>query len=218
MILKPYVVRQGDTLTTLSLQRGFDANEVWNHEKNAELKALRGDMDVLYPSDLLFLPDKPASTVPIKAGAANAFKITLPTITLRIAFADEEGPYAGEEFVVEGIALPVEGTTDGDGVATFAIPHNTKKPIVTFPKRRESFVVQIGHLDPVTTASGVRQRLTQLGYLGAPMPVTEANRAKALAAYELEQAIRAFQRAEDLVETGTADQPTREALVEIFGS
>jgi hypothetical protein len=43
MVLQPYIVRQGDTMTCLAMKRGFDAEEIWNHVKNREIRELRSD-------------------------------------------------------------------------------------------------------------------------------------------------------------------------------
>ena len=36
--MKPYVVKQGDYLLKIAHLAGFDADDVWGHAKNADLK------------------------------------------------------------------------------------------------------------------------------------------------------------------------------------
>ena len=55
---KPYVVKAGDYTKKLAHTLGFDADEVWNDPKNAELKKLRKDPDMLVAGDVLFVPEK----------------------------------------------------------------------------------------------------------------------------------------------------------------
>jgi murein L,D-transpeptidase YcbB/YkuD len=175
-------------------------------------------MDTLYPGDLLFLPSRTETLLEFKKGTTNTYVASVPRITVRIAFEDDDGPYAGEDFVVEETNPPIEGTTDNDGIAEFMLPYTIKKAKVHLLERKEVFIVDIGHLDPVNTASGVRQRLSQLGYLPQPCPVTDAGLAKRVLTYEMEQALREFQRDNGIEENGTVDQATRDALVEAFGS
>jgi len=218
-ILKPYVVRQGDNLTCLAFRRGFDAETVWNDPKNDDIRAMREDMDVLYPGDLLFLPDSAAASVSLSAQTGNNYGANVPKITLRIAFEDDDGAYAGEDFVVVGVDPPLELTTDGEGVAVFEIPYTTKSPKVIFPARKEAYVVDVGHLDPVTTKSGVQQRLRLLGWLPHPTTaVTSDALAKTVAHYEMSEALKQFQEASGVTPTGEIDKPTRDALVAAFGS
>ncbi|APR81837.1 Hypothetical protein A7982_07186 [Minicystis rosea] len=54
--MKSYVVRPGDYLTKLAWVHGFDVDEVWGHEKNGEISALRKDHNVLAPGDVIFIP------------------------------------------------------------------------------------------------------------------------------------------------------------------
>ena len=39
--MRPYVIRQGDYITKLAHQRGFDADAIWNDPKNQSLRERR---------------------------------------------------------------------------------------------------------------------------------------------------------------------------------
>ena len=54
--LVPHVVRQGEYLSRLAHRLGFDAESVWDHPDNAELKQARAHADQLLAGDLLWLP------------------------------------------------------------------------------------------------------------------------------------------------------------------
>jgi hypothetical protein len=63
--VQPYVIRQGDYLALLAYKFGFDADAVWNDPKNADLRKIRSDPNMLWPTDVP-APSQPppSSSVP----------------------------------------------------------------------------------------------------------------------------------------------------------
>ena len=55
--MEPYVIRQGDYLLQVAHTFGFDADTVWNDDKNSDLARLRPDHNILRPGDILYIPD-----------------------------------------------------------------------------------------------------------------------------------------------------------------
>jgi LysM repeat protein len=53
-----YKVKQGDCLSSIAERYGLFWEKVWNHPKNAKLKEKRKDPNILYPGDVVFVPDK----------------------------------------------------------------------------------------------------------------------------------------------------------------
>jgi Putative peptidoglycan binding domain len=211
MKLVPYVVRQGDHLTRLAYKRGFSAEDVWNHPQNADLNAIRKDMDILCPGDVLYIPpEKPPKFQSVMVNAVNRFVASPPKITVTAVLQGPDGPYAGEPYEADG-AEPAEGTTGADGKVSFTVGAQAEQIVVTLTKSKVSFRLQIGHLDPIGADSGVRQRLMHLGYhVMAPAAYTRDA--------ELAQAIRAFQADQGLEVTGAIDDATRDALAQQHGS
>ena len=76
--------------------------------------------------------------------------------------------------------------------------------------REKVYPLRLGHLDPITSLSGVADRLNNLAYYNGPRS-TEMTSA-------LQEALRAFQKANNLQESGEADQATRDKLTQIHGS
>lgn len=208
----PYVVRQGDYLDKLAFVHGFDADEVWNDEKNAALKAKRKDPNILHPGDVIHFARALRSEKPLQKGTSNQYAVKVPKKTVHLHFEDERLVEA--RYVVEGLGRNREGKTDGSGKLTIRVPVHTREVTVAFPDQNIVCPVRIGDMDPIEERSGVRQRLTHLGYrLPSDDFCTEAE-AEALD----RQALCAFQRDRGLDVTGAMDEATRRALLQAHGS
>jgi len=81
-----HTVAQGECLSSIAAQAGFTVDTLWNLPQNAQLKQLRKDPNVLYPNDVVFIPDKRLKEIPsatekrhpfVKKGSAAKLKIRL---------------------------------------------------------------------------------------------------------------------------------------------
>lgn len=105
------------------------------------------------------------------------------------------------------------GTTDAEGLVEVTIPPNaTEGRLVLEPgtARETTIPLALGHLNPLSALSGVKQRLTNLGFAcgdlsDEPTPESTA-------------ALRAFQEWQGLAATGEADDTTRNKLRDLHGS
>ncbi len=174
--MQPYVLKQGDYLANLAHRFGFDADAVWNDPANAELRQLRPNPNILWPSDILYIPDqvsKKAETYPLAAGQMNAFVTSPPTVTVTVRFT-------ASSFASQGFTVPEQEqltglTTTGDGTATFDIPVTLSEFTIVFTESGTTFSFGVGHLDPIDTLSGVAQRLQNLGYLSPKTEISTDN-------------------------------------------
>ena len=128
---------------------------------------------------------------------------------LKLRFLREDDqPLANIRFVCVIDGRLHDGSTDADGWLDVAIPPSAEVGRVILdsggPDERE-FPIRIGHLDPHDSASGVEQRLRNLGCLPAEP-------------HEVALALRAFQAKYALEQTGEADSPTIDKLRNIHGS
>jgi hypothetical protein len=206
----PYVVRHGDHLHALAARFGFDADEAWNDPSNDALRTQGRSAHMLVANDVLFIPAPRKRTwLPATIGTTNSFTATLPTVDLTIALRLRGAPLANEKCVVE-LQGRVEMTSDSNGSLALKVPATMRTVVVEIPRLGVSEVFGVGHLDPPTTPSGLRQRLANLdhgafGASGLHLPD------------RLSDAISAFQKSNGLDVTGIADAATVDKIVEVHG-
>ncbi len=210
----PYVVRQGDYLEQLAFRYAFDAEEVWNDGKNAELKQKRKDPNQLAPGDVLHFARSEKKPYPLHKGTSNEYRASVPKIKTTLHFSDALQPFANEPYVVEGLAQPVEGSADAQGTVIIESPIHVREVRIVFPKRHQSYSIRIGDVDPIEETSGVRARLEHLGYL----PSGQDAMSEASSDQRLVTAIKEFQRDHGLEPTGEIDDALRAELVKAHGS
>lgn len=212
--MRAYVVQRGEDLASIGARLGFDPEAVWSLPENRELRDLRRDPGVLAPGDVLRVPEPESATLPLTAGADNPFEAEVPSLRMHLALRSGGViPLANEPYRVEGLARPLTGTTDGDGVADFRLPAHVREVRVVVVRTGVSTVLRIGELDPVEERTGLEQRLYRLGLLRE-----EPSGERSIDDDLLARALRRFQRTRGLEVTGEADEATRRALVEEHGS
>lgn len=211
--LEPHVVRQGEYLSKLAEQLGFDAEEAWNHPRNQELRELRGDPHVLLPGDILWYAARPRGSGQLAAGSENGYVAEVPRVELRVRICDHLGePLKGEAYEADddvGVE-PAKGNLDGDGVLTVTVPILLSSFSVAIPSKEVNLRLLVGHVDPHTETSGAAQRLKQLGYYRGSLPVNEEHPGYT-------RSMRAFQEDEGLPITGQLDPETAARLNQRFG-
>jgi hypothetical protein len=158
---------QGDTVASIVLPLGADPDAVWSDPKNDRLRAERSDPAVLCAGDILYIPDDDPPSHTAAAGSTNTFTSLVATQTVRIVLGGGQ-PVANTAYVVHGLGDDVTGTTGADGSLSIDVPVNIDTFVLELPDQQATYQVLVGHLDPVTQDSGVRQRLSNLGY-GSPL-------------------------------------------------
>jgi N-acetylmuramoyl-L-alanine amidase len=172
--MEPYVIRQGDTLSGLAYRFGFDARTVWDHAKNADLRKRRGDPNILWPTDVLYIPTKRPQFKTVITGAVNTYVCQAPpTMTLRIKFLGAK--FASQPCTVAELDQPTGLATDSAGVLAFAVPVTLEVATITVTALAFTCTCRIGHLDPIDTLSGISQRLQNLGLIHDSLPPSAAS-------------------------------------------
>lgn len=209
---KPYLVKQGDYLEKIAHALRVEPDEVWNDPKNADLKQKR-DPNLLFPGDILYVPEKEPRWLPLTMGSDNMYVATVPRTKVRIVFKDADQPRANQKYVILGMGEAEDGTTDGDGAIEIQVPVHIREIQVAFPDAKMLYPVRIGDMDPIDEPAGVRKRLQHLGYIwasGGDEGEIDLDTADRLA-------IQCFQQDQGLSVTGTMDDATRSALLAAHG-
>jgi hypothetical protein len=177
--MEPYVIADGDYLALLAYQQDFDADTVWNDPANDDLRALRPDPNLLWPTDILHVPNqmnKMPVTHTLAPGSTTTFVSTPPTLPVAVKFTGADpSAYASKAYVVKELEDLTGLTTNGDGLATFDAPITLQTMTVVFTDSGEAWRLKIGSMDPIETLSGIWQRLQNLGYLDGDIELDPDN-------------------------------------------
>ncbi len=176
--MQPYVICQGNYLLSLAHQFGFDADTVWNDAKNAQLRQLRPNPNILYPSDVLYIPDQnvPPAMQSLVPGTTNTFVSSPPMVTVTQQFVGNDATaYASKAYTVQELDSLSGLTTDGNGIATFQAPVTLDTATITFTDTGETWALHLGHIDPIDTLSGIFQRLQHLHYIAGSAVFDSSN-------------------------------------------
>ena len=208
-----YTVEQGDCIMSIAEDCGFLWETIWNHARNSKLKDLREDPNILFPGDVVFVPDKTPRIEPKPTDQHHKFVKKNPRVQVRLRLLDvKRQPRPNLPYTATVDANIFDGQTDGDGYLTLTVAANARQLTlqVTEDSKTEEYTLPLGSIDPIDELTGYQQRLINLGYscgseLGTLGDLTTA-------------AIRAFQEEKQLDITGEFDDATRQALEEMHGS
>jgi hypothetical protein len=211
-----YTVQQGDFMSSIAKAFGFpDYRSIWFHPANAQLKQLRQNPNVLFPGDVVFVPDRAPRIEPRPTDQLHKFVKHAPPLKLRLTLEDQyEKPIAAAPCI-----LTIEGnsqqlTTDAKGALEQEIPpdaHNASLVIndPQTPYQSVQFAILIGSLDPVEEPSGQAGRLTNLGYYFEDVQNIDA------AAFS--SAVEEFQCDHSLTVDGVCGPNTQAKLKQVHG-
>ncbi len=206
-----YVVRQGDCLSSIASRYGFaDFHTIYDDPANADFKKLRPDPNLIYPGDVLVIPDTTPPAFTVATGKAYSFMVKAPSARLSLQ-AEVQG--AHHYRLVVG-AKTYTGQTDGSAPIEHHIAADAATgrielwPATSGNGNAEQGLfgwdLQLGALDPIEELSGVQSRLANLGYYNGPVDGQEND--------DLALAAARFQDDEGLSATGEIDDDTRAAL------
>lgn len=202
-----HVVQQGETLVGLAARYGFAPRMLWEHPLNAELRARRQRMDVLYPGDPVTLPDLVMKQVTVQTGRTHVFTRKGVPAVFRLVLRQGGRPRVNVAYRIEVDRVVIEGITGEDGLIEARVPPNATEGKLFLEDRDTPLTLRLGHMDPRDTVSGVRKRLSNLGF---PVPSTDDTTSE-----PWRRTLTGFQERAGLPRTGTLDDATRQALVRL---
>lgn len=173
-------VQAGDCISSIAFAHGLFTGTVWDHPRNAGLRARRKSPHVLEAGDVVFVPGLRSHQVAAATGRRHRFRRRGVPERLRVQLKNaDDTPRAGVAYTLR-IAPDVTktGASDSGGWITTFIPPDATSGVLELPAG-EHYALALGHLRPADTLHGLRQRLTNLGYAcggesddDAPGPLT----------------------------------------------
>ena len=168
-----HCVRQGECLHSIAAQYGFDGwKAIYDHADNAPLRDRRPNPDLLHPGDTVVIPDRAHKRVERPTNSRHVLKVRRPQVALRVFLHGEDGePLASTRYLIRGEGIERAGHTDANGLVDQSVPaYLSSVELRVWLEDDDSdqpdleYTLMMGHLDPIETFTGVRERLCNLGY------------------------------------------------------
>jgi hypothetical protein len=204
-----HTVIQGDCLSSIAEDYGFFWETLWNLPENKKLNQTRKDPNVLLPGDVVVVPDKRKKIEDGVAEQRHRFRKKGVPAMLHLQLLEEDEPRANQSYVLYIDGELLSGTTDCNGMLLCSISPNAREGRLVLSESGDEYLLNLGGIDPITQLSGVQQRMYNLGYDCGP--------ADNLLGPRTQEALRQFQIASRLPETGEPDQETQSLLEQKHG-
>jgi len=200
-------VSDGDCISSIAADNGFYWETIWNHAQNSDLKQKRKDPNILFPGDVVFVPDKTLKKESKAAGQKYKFVKKNNVVTLRLKLTNDFKARNGVKYTLQVGNLTLKGSTDGSGILEKKIPVDATE--ATLLTDEDAYTLAIGSLAPIEEKTGVQHRLQNLGYLGDDTlgTITPATTA----------AIKQFQTDQKLTADGNLTDETRNKIKQAHG-
>jgi N-acetylmuramoyl-L-alanine amidase len=189
---------------------------IWDDPANAKLKDQRKDPNILYPGDVVYVPDKEEREEACATEQRHRFRRKGVPVFLRLRLLDDERhPRQDIDYILKIDGDIRSGKTDVNGCIDEPIPPNARRAILTLSGEEqgddpEEYVLSLGSIDPIFTSSGAQQRLANLGY---DVGSNDAENDEFL-----REAIKGFQKEIDQEETGELNDATLQELKDLHTS
>ncbi|HUA57980.1 MAG TPA: peptidoglycan-binding protein [Verrucomicrobiae bacterium] len=209
-----YEVQPGDCLASIAAEHGFHWETLWNLPENAELKSVRKDPYVLFPGDLVYIPELRVERPPRPTDQKHQFVLNGVPEKLYLVITDEQDrPLANQPYVlVIDKVHRFTGNTDGAGAIRQPIEPNAQRGHLTVGPagNEQEYHLGLGQLDPIDTITGLQARLFNLGFYPGEID--------GIAGPQTETAVMLFQDTHYLEANGEYDDDTQTKLKQVYGS
>ncbi len=207
-----HTVKQGECMESIAWKYGHFWQYLWSHPNNAALKQKRKEPNLLYPGDVVSVPDIRVDSVTRSTAKTHEFKIKGVPSKLHVIVKDHEGkPRKNEPYTLQLGGKTFTGNTSGAGELKHPMLPDVKTGTLTVGEGDdlEEYTLNVGQIDPLDKVSGAQGRLANLGFDAGPIdgklgPMTE-------------KATADFQKKYGLKQTGKLDSKTLDKLEKEFG-
>jgi hypothetical protein len=212
-----YTVQQGDCFSSIARSFGFRWKQLW--DLNPELQKKRGDPNVLFPGDIVKIPDQKEGQESGGTDQRHTFKLLGEKTVLQIRLLANGKPRKNLpcQLTVDGVEQQGTFKTDGDahlthnGSREVPIPGKATSAVLLAgqPPSQTTHRLALGGLDPVTELRGLQQRLSNLGFDSGPNDGHWGGRTR--------KSVVQFQNAYGLDVSGVPDAATQQKLHKVHG-
>ena len=203
-------INRGDCIDKIAEEQDLLPDTIWNHPDNKALKTSRKNKNVLYPGDKLFVPEKVIKSESVSGGAKHKFKRKAVPIEFTLQMKKNDAPRANLAYSLTIENKTFQGKTDGDGWIKHSIPTDAQKGRLEIDDGKETYELNLGHLDPVDEIEGVQQRLKSLGYYAGEVDGVHGDKTRT--------AIQFYQKEKDIAVSGSIDEGLKDSLTNGYGS
>jgi N-acetylmuramoyl-L-alanine amidase len=205
-----HTIRSGDCISSLALRYNTTWQAIWYADENADLRRRRPDPNVLFPGDVLVVPEPRAKQEACATDARHKFRRLGVPVFLKLRLLDAaHSPLGNADYVLEVDGNRKSGKTDGSGFLKQAISPAAEVATLTYKSDGQEIVfeLELGGIDPLAEAPGTNQRLENLGFKCGEQDQDDM----------LRDAVRGFQQVHGLDVSGELDERTKAKLQEIHG-
>lgn len=205
-----HTVRSGDCISSLALRFNTTWQAIWYAAENDDLRRRRSDPNVLFPGDVLEVPEPRAKQAACATDARHKFRRLGVPVFLKLRLLDAaHSPLGNLDYVLEVDGNRKSGKSDGNGFLKQAIPPDAERATLSYKSDGQEIVfeLELGGIDPLAEAPGTQQRLENLGFKCGEPDQDDM----------LRDAVRGFQQVHGLDVSGELDERTKAKLQEIHG-
>lgn len=208
-----HTVRAGDCVSSIAFDHGFFPDTVWDDAANAKLKEMRKNPNILVPGDVVVVPDKQPREESGATESLHRFRRKGVPERLKIRLEENGEPRAKLAYTIVIEGRSTQGTTDDEGWIDHPIPPNAKRGTLSI-EGEAPLDLYVGHMPPIDTDEGLLSRLGNLGYIPADGDDPDGD----FESERLANALSHFQARCGLTVSGTADDETKQKLLELHQS
>lgn len=155
-------VRHGEDISSIAFQHGLCPDTIWSDSHNSQLRELRKDPDVLFPGDIVYLPDRESKTESCQTDIRNRFKRKGVPAKLCLHLFNDDKPRSHQYYQLDIDGHLFEGKTDEQGILKQSIPPKSKHGKLFIDG--DEIDIDLGELDPADEVKGLQERLNNLGF------------------------------------------------------
>ena len=119
-----HTIKKGECLSSISAARNLaDWRKIYFHSNNQELRRKRPDPNIVYPGDVVFIPDRESGMEPGATESRHRFRMKSTEAFLRVRILNEDGEaVANQLYRLIMDQERFEGRTDGNGKIDNELP------------------------------------------------------------------------------------------------